>query len=347
MVEGVIIVQQTGGSLRLSIGVSRAPAPTTRLIGILAALLLVVACSAQTSSTPESAAPAIPPAVVADAIRFRQAFGLRADEAWVVLVELDPRSSDEPFGVRLMPNEIAGMEARARNAEAVVPVVVAYGQEHPDDFGGAYIDQRGGGFVVVLVKGDTEIHAGALSRLLHPDAKWAIRQVQYSEAELNALHELVASDLTWFQSAGILLFSVATDVPTNRVEIVYDSLDVSAVDVIRERYESGDMLTLVRDPHPVAFLPRGSLAGRVIDSRGQPVPDLDIMAIGDIANAEPDGGVAYVTGADGVFFIPRLAAMGWEVQALIGVPDDGWKVIGSVHVDVLAGTTTSVVIMVP
>jgi hypothetical protein len=36
--------------------------------------------------------------------------------------------------------------------------------------------------------------------------------------------------------------------------------------------------------------------------------------------------------------------MGWEVQALIGSPDDGWKVIGSVHVDVVAEATTSVVI---
>jgi hypothetical protein len=219
-----------------------------------------------------------------------------------------------------MPNEIAALQARARNSEAVVPVVLAYGHEHADDFGGAYIDQRGGGFVVVLFKDDTEIRADALSRLLHPDAKWVLREVQYSEAELNALHDRVASDAAWLKSAGILLLGVATDVSTNRVEIVYDSHDVGAVDVIRERYQSDGMLTLALDPHPVAFQPRGSLTGRVIDSRGQPVPDLFIRAIGDIADAEPDGGVAYGTDADGAFFIPRLAAMGWEVQALIGVP---------------------------
>ena len=229
----------------------------------------------------------------------------------------------------------------------MLPVVVAYGHEHVDDFGGAYIDQRGGGFVVALFKGDTEIRADALSRLLHRDAKWAIRQVQYSEAALNALHDRVASDAAWLKSAGILLLSVATDVSTNRVEIVYDSHDAGAVDVIRERYPPGDMLTLVLDPHPVAFLPRGSLAGRVVDSRGQPAPDLLIRAIGDIADAEPDGGVAYGTDADGAFFIPRLAAMGWEVQAPIGIPDDGWKVLGGVHVDVVAEMTTSVMIQVP
>jgi hypothetical protein len=321
--------------------------PASNLIGITLAGLIVVGCSAQPPSPPESVPPAIPREVVAEAMKLRQDFGLRADEGWIVVVERDPRSSDEPFGVRLTPDEIAVLEARARNAEAVLPVVVAYGYEHVDDFGGAYIDQRGGGFVVALFKGGTEIRADALSGLLHPDAKWAIRQVQYSEAALNALHDRVASDAAWLKSAGILLLSVATDVPTNRVEIVYDSQDAGAVDVIRERYPPGDMLTLVLDPHPVAFLPRGSLAGRVVDSRGQPVPDLLIRAIGDIADAEPDGGVAYGTDAEGAFLIPRLAAMGWEVQALIGIPDDGWKVVGSVPVDVVAETTTSVVIQVP
>jgi hypothetical protein len=279
--------------------------PASHLTGIVLIGLLVVGCSAQPPSPPESVAPAIPPAVVAEAMTFRQSFGLRADERWIVVVERDPRSSDEPFGVRLMPNEIAALEARARNAEAVLPVVLAYAYEHVDDFGGAYIDQRGGGFVVVLFKGDMEIHADALSRLLHPDATWTIREVQYSEAQLNALHDRVASDATWFESAGILLLSVATDVPTNRVEIVHDSQGAGAVDVIRERYQSGDMLTLVLDPHPVAFMPRGSLSGRVIDSRGQPVPDLLIRAIGDIGDAEPDGSIAYGTDAEGAFLIPE------------------------------------------
>lgn len=308
---------------------------------------MAVGCSDPSPSPHESVLPTIAPEVLAEATRFRQNVGLRADEGWILVVDRDPRSSGEPFGVRLMPDEIAALEARARNAEAVLPVLPAYGREHVDDFGGAYIEQRGGGFVVVLFKAGTEIHANAMSRLLHPDARWAIREVRNSEAELNALLDRVASDAAWFTSAGILLLSVATDVPTNRVEIVYDSQEVGAADVIRQHFQAGDMFTFVRDPHPVALLPRGSLAGRVIDSRGQPVPDLLINAIGDIADAEPDGGVAFGTDAAGAFFIPRLAAMGWEVQALIGIPDARWKLLVSVHVDVAADTTTSVVIQVP
>lgn len=331
----------------MSVSALRSFVSASFLTGSMLIGLLVVGCSAPSRSPQASVLPTIALEVVAEATKFRRNVGIRADEGWILVVERDPRSSDMPFGIRLMPDEIAVLEARARNAEAALPILLDYGREHGDDFGGAFIDQQGGGFVVVLFTGDTEIHAGALSRLLHPDARWVIREVQYSELELNALHDRVASDAAWFEAAGILLVSVATDVPINRVEIVFDSQDVGAADAIRERFQAGDAFTIVRDAHPVALLPRGSLAGRVIDSRGQPVPDLLIRAIGDIAEAEPDGGIAYGTDAEGAFVIPRLAAMGWEVQALIGVPDKGWMVIGSVHVDVDADTTTSVVIQIP
>jgi hypothetical protein len=65
----------------------------------------------------------------------------------------------------------------------------------------------------------------------------------------------------------------------------------------------------------LALLPRGSLAGLVVDGSGRPAAvGANVEAIGSISNYEPDGGMGWGVGLDGTFLIPRLAAMTWKVS---------------------------------
>ena len=65
--------------------------------------------------------------------------------------------------------------------------------------------------------------------------------------------------------------------------------------------------------------------------------NLDISAVGDIGNYEPDGGVGIGTELDGTFVIERLAEMGWTLT--VRDPKTG-ATLGDVHVVVSGGHTT-------
>ena len=317
-----------------------------RSLVVIAAIFIVSGCAPAAPSL-VTGSPSISVEVMTAALAFRVQFGLRSDPAWIEAVEHDPAASARAFGVRLLPAELADLEARARNANVVVPVVRAYGLQHLDVYGGSYIDQEHGGQVVVLVTDEPATHIAALAQQLHPSANWAVRDVAFSQAMLEALHERINADVPWFEANGIALGSVATDVAGNQIELVFFSSDPFGGDRIREHLSAGRMLNLVLDRNVVALLPRGALRGRVVSSSGSSVADLLINAIGDIGNAEPDGGIAYGTDTDGTFLIPSLPAMTWEVQALIGVPGADWRVLGSTRVAVGDNTTSVVIINVP
>jgi hypothetical protein len=107
--------------------------------------------------------------------------------------------------------------------------------------------------------------------------------------------------------------------------------------------------TELSDDAPLAQLPRGSLAGLVVDESGKPTAiRADVAAIGSIMNYEPDGGVGYGVDQDGRFFIPRLAAMTWTVSItdLTKEPTDPRYVTGTAVVVVRGGETARVTIVI-
>jgi hypothetical protein len=98
-----------------------------------------------------------------------------------------------------------------------------------------YIDQRGGGSVVVLFKGDAEIRADALSGLLHPDAKWTIREAVLRGGAQRSC-TIASPDAAWLESAGIL---PSVSPPMFRPIVSRSSMTArtrARSTVIRERY---------------------------------------------------------------------------------------------------------------
>jgi hypothetical protein len=283
---------------------------------------------------------------ILEATAFREQFGLRADRQWVEAVFANPLASGSEFGVPLLPAEIEELNRRALEEAAVISVVRRYAAGNGDSWAGLYVDQAGGGVVVALFTADTDKHLDALRRTVHPNARIVVREAQFTEAELEEIHERLSRNVEWFRRVDVTLLGISMDVPGNRVAVLVADADPHAVDaLLRKQFATDDRVEVTDGGESLELLPRGSLEGRVIDANGNPLVGLDIQAIGDVGAAEPDGGVGYSTRPDGTFQIPSLAAMGWEVRAVDLMRGETGLVIGSARVVVRPRETAFVQIV--
>src|SRR4051794_14632458 len=99
-----------------------------REMAVAASLFVAIAGCTSTASPPpaEPLAHESPDFATASAIQFRKTFGLRADTGYVQAVAADPRADVIRFGVPLLPAEIAELDRRARNSDAVVLIVQGF-----------------------------------------------------------------------------------------------------------------------------------------------------------------------------------------------------------------------------
>lgn len=139
-------------------------------------------------------------AAIAEAIDIREQYGLRADEAWVRAVADDPAALvPEQYGIPFMPDELADLMSR-RWPNSLITQLRAYGQEFPDDFATAYINQKASGAVVEF-KQNLERHRAALAAL-PLDGPIEVRQASWSLKELEGFLEQVKAEQAWIESTG-------------------------------------------------------------------------------------------------------------------------------------------------
>jgi hypothetical protein len=158
--------------------------------------------AADTTSAPtmQPASTAILDADIAEATEIREQYGLRADEAWVRAVADDPAALvPEQYGIPLMPDELADLMSR-RWPNSLIGQLRAYGQEFPDDFATAYINQKASG-VVVEFKANLGRHRAALAAL-PLDGPLEVRQATWSLRELEGFLEEVRAEQAWIESTG-------------------------------------------------------------------------------------------------------------------------------------------------
>src|SRR5438132_576211 len=169
---------------------------------LLVALLTSAACSPVEPSPPLIPVPSLaaPTSAELEAIRFRTDFSLRSDLAYVRAVAIDPRASTQ-FGVPLLPEEIAELNARSANADAVRDVVTAEADAHPEDYCGRYIDNANFGALTTTWRANLEAHAAAIRAKVGPAARLAFRPCRFTQAELDDLMDkLNAADSSWLST---------------------------------------------------------------------------------------------------------------------------------------------------
>jgi len=313
------------------------------VLGLLTVLLLGCAGAPGSSTVPDPASPvpsAAPPADATPApdlvaaIAFREEMGLRADLAWVQAVAAHPDATRD-WGVPLLPFEAAELERRPTGEDGLVGAVQAYLAEHPDEAGGIYIDQANGGIVTMLVTGDAATHEAAL-RATIGDAAVAVRQVRWTEAELNDLQERLFTDPEFFASIPAFVSSASTDVIANQVVLDISSAAPDAAQRIAAHVGAEDgQLKVVSDGTGILLMPTGRIEGRILAPAGTDVTALSPQYESDVPIGARDA-VGIAVAPNGTFTIDRLPPTGYRVF-LLELGANGNREAGEVHVTVPPG----------
>ena len=185
----------------------------------LAAVVLAACVGPRTEPPPREPDPVADPnlpADIADAIATRTSLGLRADADYVEAVHAAPDSASHDMGILVTPGEAAELDRRFA-AQEDLGALAAYGAEHPDTFGGMYIDQAAGGDVVLLFTRDVELHARAAEALAPAGLIVRVRRVDFTEAELSEVIE--GLDIGSMSQPGLELVGAYVDVIRNVVTL--------------------------------------------------------------------------------------------------------------------------------
>lgn len=293
------------------------------------------------ATTPAS----LSPDQMAEAERFRVDFGLRSDAAWIMEVARDPASDRATFGVPLTTEEIAELQRRARDVDQIRAIVIAYGEDHPEEWAGAYIDHEAGGALIAQFAGNVNSHRIALLTQVWPKAKVEVRSVRWSLDALRSFGARLPSEEPWFASIPAVLTGFGPNVVLNRVEIQVSSANPAASELILAHFGWDSSVAVVKsDGTGALLLPTGSLVIRAVDQDGDPVSGLACVAVPDVAGAyEPRPIPMPRTDTSGACTL-ELPATGYDVSLERGHAPP--RVVGQGRAVVAPEETSHVVIRV-
>jgi hypothetical protein len=331
---------------------------------IAAFLALAIAGCAAAGPTPSPALPSVttsgplasaeapteaPPEPPTDeevraAMQARQELGLRADEGWVREVAMNPDAVMD-WGVPLLPFEAAQLSDRPTGDDVVTTTVREYLDAHADISGGLYIDQARGGVVTALVTTDPTAHELAIRALLDGPAPVAVRQVRWTEAELDALQERIGNDQAFLAGLPARMTTSSVDIIGNRVELSISSAVPDAAERIATHLGTPQgQLTVHSDGTGLLLQPTGRIVGRIIAPAGT-----DMSAFSPQYEADVDIGVRDAMGIavapDGTFTIDDLPPTGYTVT-ILELGGAGNREVGSARAIVPPGGVVAVEIPV-
>ena len=185
---------------------------------------------------------------LADEIRFRHDFGLRADEAYVRELMADP-SAYGRWDYALTEAEAAEMDRRYAMEGQMDPLERA--AEGLPAFAGHWIDQRAGGIITVAFTQNAASHRALLEALVPTGAQLRLVEVRYALADLEAVEDRITKDRDRLLADGVEVSFWGTDISENRVAVGVIDLTARKEQVLQTRY--GDMiLAVAADPVPTA-----------------------------------------------------------------------------------------------
>lgn len=195
-----------------------------------------------------------------EAIRFRETFGLRADDSYVSDVARDPSATSAEFGIPLLPFELAELRERAADARSTAAVTREYGREVPSQFGGAYIDPDTS-TVVALFTADLDSHRDHLRARLLPGVSVELRQVANTELELNRIQDRIEANREWAEERGPRFGSHEVDIPNNVVVVLVRADTPGVLAEAVRHLDAEGMIRFVWDEDWLADAPRRPRAG--------------------------------------------------------------------------------------
>lgn len=310
--------------------------PRNRLTPLIATgpLLLVAASTFGCGATPPSIAvasaalepsqSAIPTVVsereILGAVAFRQQYGLRTDVTWVRAVAGNPAAQVgvPEFGYPLMPDEFADLMGRRWDPDLQAQVR-RYGLLFPDDFAGAFINQKSSG-VIVAFKNDVDRHRVALSNLVPPGSAVDVRKVEWSLADLQAFVEQVKAEEAWFDSIGVIVH-VGENGPENTVDAIFRGPEAAA-GLIEQHFGNPSWLRARWSGAPPWEGPTADLVIEVVDTDGHLVKNMKCAYEPIDPMVDASGETVFGTGSTGRCVLKNFPAVAYRIGLHELIDDD-------------------------
>lgn len=189
---------------------------------------------------------------LAEAIRFRKELGLESDFDFVQQLAWSTTQS-AVFGLPLTPEEEALLLKRGAIQDDLGPVR-AYRDSNRATWGGMWLTYPKGGTLDHAVTLNVAITRGVpvddsiLAKVVPEGADLLIHEAQFSEDDLDKVHENIAKDLGFFRSIGTEFYSADTALSDNSVVITVSRLSSGIETAIRSRFGPG--IVRVREGGP-------------------------------------------------------------------------------------------------
>jgi hypothetical protein len=166
------------------------------------------------------------PGIVDGWVRYREAYGLRSDRAWVLALASNPAalSALNEIGVPLLPREIDSVVSQNRKVQNIVPALETYGKARTGEYAGAFLD---GPVAVIQFSDRVSEHRVAIGKLFGGNARIEVRQAPFSLSELEEFARTVEANQGWFTTIGADLYSASVSVLDNKVMVNYIAPDES------------------------------------------------------------------------------------------------------------------------
>jgi hypothetical protein len=273
--------------------------------------------SLEVVATAPAVAASLTPAAVAEAQRYREDFGLRSDESWVRRVAADPASvaGVNRYGIPLTPEEVGELERRIQTTEAIKRLVVPYGESHPEDWAGAWIDHEASGRLIAQFSGHVEEHRRQLYARISPEANFEVRAVDRSLAEIREMASVLdePANQEWFATIPAVLKGYGLRVAGNRLGVDLSTVHPDAPRLVAEHFGWGDAVQVDVDGTGALLLGRGVLTVTARDGQGRPVAGLGCTAVADLPGAYESPQQVPRTGPDGQCTL-ELPATGYWIR---------------------------------
>lgn len=286
------------------------------------------------------------PDPVALAMRSRSKAGLRSDPAFVRALLDDPSAvrRGARWGMPITEVELRFLDGRQQNAAEVADVITTYGETHPDEWAGMYIDVRTGA-VAVLFTDHLVDHENALAKLLDPGARWEVREARWSLAQLRALADRIKAEAEFLRSIGAAYYGGGVDYQANVANVFVQSDDPNVIQLITDHFDAIGMLRVDLIGNREWSGPRGRLVVVVRYPDLTPADELECELIPDVSAAWDE--TTRLTGPTGTCIFDAVGATGVKVRVGRSLADGAWETVGEGDATVLPNDVVVLQIVVP
>lgn len=177
-------------------------------------------------------------------IALRVALGLSTDALHLAAVHADPSGSAE-LGIPLDAEEAADVRRRAALQDEISEYKQTF--QTRSGFAGFYVDQKGGGELVIMVTSPAQESAVAWANARPEGTSVRIEVVSRTYDELVRLAARINADRAQLMSRGVELNSVWVDEPANQVVVTAHPLTDDMRKIVRSTYPD---VTVVDEPPP-------------------------------------------------------------------------------------------------